>query len=403
VRTANLLTDFLYGVAALLSINPTKPEFSTDFVTQWMAFLNTRITDTWEMWDWSEFFVTEERAFRTVWRSDQNYFTGDDVYFLPKFSDGVINTNTSLVSATANFTASDAGNVVAGIGIVPGTKILTFTNSTTVVLDTATTATATGVTFTISRSPAYFTALSEVPQGTTPINTTYWTPITTLDKYIAYDQMGQRPIGMMRGVYNVNPRLVPSLYPPGIPYRPSEKGIDVWPYSGATVFVNYKIVPSKFTATNWQQGTYSYGQTVFYTDGNCYQCGVRQTTALPTDITQWFIVPLPIVLVDYLTRAVAGDAADDSQTEAVLLKEADDLLSGKINTLAAQGQKFRYNLGRQHRSRDGWCYSLPFTGGFVSTLNDALFSPLTQDRRPSWITEGKVPVVTETGQPIIVP
>jgi hypothetical protein len=63
--------------------------------------------------------------------------------------DGVTNTDTSLVSATAAFVAGDVGKTVTGAGIPTGTTISTRTNATTVVLSQATTATATGVTFTI--------------------------------------------------------------------------------------------------------------------------------------------------------------------------------------------------------------------------------------------------------------
>lgn len=64
-------------------------------------------------------------------------------------TDGVTNTDTSLVSATASFTSEDVGAEVSGTGITSGTKIASVTNGTTVVLDTATTATATGVTVNI--------------------------------------------------------------------------------------------------------------------------------------------------------------------------------------------------------------------------------------------------------------
>jgi hypothetical protein len=61
-------------------------------------------------------------------------------------TDGVINTDTSLVSATAAFTSADVNRQVAGTGIDPGTTIASVTNATTVVLSAATTATASGVT-----------------------------------------------------------------------------------------------------------------------------------------------------------------------------------------------------------------------------------------------------------------
>ena len=67
-------------------------------------------------------------------------------------TDGVLNTDTSLVSATAAFTLGDVGRLVAGTGIVTGTKIASRTDATTVVLDQATTATATGVTVLIGNT-----------------------------------------------------------------------------------------------------------------------------------------------------------------------------------------------------------------------------------------------------------
>ena len=69
-------------------------------------------------------------------------------------TDAVTNTDTSLTSATAAFVAADVGAVVAGTGIVEGTRIASVTNGTTVVLDTATTATDTDVTVDITKDQA---------------------------------------------------------------------------------------------------------------------------------------------------------------------------------------------------------------------------------------------------------
>lgn len=67
-------------------------------------------------------------------------------------TDGVTNTDTSLVSATAAFVAADVGRQVWGAGIPANTHIVSVTNGTTVVLSAATTATATSVTVIISES-----------------------------------------------------------------------------------------------------------------------------------------------------------------------------------------------------------------------------------------------------------
>lgn len=65
-------------------------------------------------------------------------------------TDGVTSTNTALTSATAAFTQDDVGDTVSGTGIFAGSTIISVTNPTTVVLSHATTATATGVSVTIT-------------------------------------------------------------------------------------------------------------------------------------------------------------------------------------------------------------------------------------------------------------
>jgi len=74
---------------------------------------------------------------------------------LGAFADGVTNTDTSFVSATAAFTGDDVGQPIVGAGIPPGDRIASVTNGTTVVLEVATTATTTGVAFRLpSRNPS---------------------------------------------------------------------------------------------------------------------------------------------------------------------------------------------------------------------------------------------------------
>lgn len=67
--------------------------------------------------------------------------------------DGVLNSTTTVTSATANFVAADAGRPVTGTGISNGTTIATVTDGTTVVLSAAATATQSGVTLTFGALP----------------------------------------------------------------------------------------------------------------------------------------------------------------------------------------------------------------------------------------------------------
>jgi HK97 family phage major capsid protein len=77
-------------------------------------------------------------------------------------ADGATNTNTTVTSATAAFTAADRGVSISGVGIPANTTIASVTNATTVVLSAAATATATGVTLTIGYQRSSFAVLEPV-------------------------------------------------------------------------------------------------------------------------------------------------------------------------------------------------------------------------------------------------
>lgn len=74
-------------------------------------------------------------------------------------TDGATNTNTTVTSATAAFTSADVGSFVTGAGIPAGATIASVTNGTTVVPSSAATATATGVTLTITTNYAVYDRL----------------------------------------------------------------------------------------------------------------------------------------------------------------------------------------------------------------------------------------------------
>lgn len=68
-------------------------------------------------------------------------------------SDGVLNSTTTVTSATAAFTSSDVGATIVGTGIPVNATIASVTNATTVVISAAATATSSGVTLTVTQTP----------------------------------------------------------------------------------------------------------------------------------------------------------------------------------------------------------------------------------------------------------
>lgn len=80
-------------------------------------------------------------------------------------TDGVLNSTTTVTSATASFVASDVGSLVIGTGIPTGTTISSVTNATTVVLSAAATASASGVTLQVCTNTIRTPAAKDVATG----------------------------------------------------------------------------------------------------------------------------------------------------------------------------------------------------------------------------------------------
>lgn len=116
-------------------------------------------------------------------------------------SDGATNSNTTVTSATANFTSLDVGAAITGTGIPGATTIASVTNSTTVVISASATATATGVSLTITRTnPNAISAFQTAYQAAIPAlastQALYTTGAPTVAVVIAPNNVG---------VFNVSP------------------------------------------------------------------------------------------------------------------------------------------------------------------------------------------------------
>ncbi len=105
--------------------------------------------------EWADFIQTPLEAISTVMQiPNVNMHASSMPFHIPilgetvqsrTVSDGVLNTTTTVTSATAAFTAADVGAYVTGVGITGGTTIASVTNATTIILSAAATATASGV------------------------------------------------------------------------------------------------------------------------------------------------------------------------------------------------------------------------------------------------------------------
>ena len=301
--------------------------------------INQRVRTICQGWRWPEWELTEERAFRQIWNSTNQYLRvsadgkPDEVFYLG-----------------AAFVPS--GGFTTGFGY-----------------------------YRVKAS-----AVTDPPVGTVPTNTTYFTLIDPLDTFIDYDQGCKRSIGMVRGVYSGNPR-VPTCSRNGLlRYMPSERGVDVCCSGKSTVFVTFTMPVPKYTMTPYVSGkTFVRGDTRFDpVTGECFQA-LATTTQPPSNPSLWRRVPFLEKWEGYVCNGAFADSLmefdqggnNDLQAKVALAQaaseRADFNFQSEVDALVAQGQKLTWSFCGK---RSCWCETLPFTGGTVTTLTEACESDL---------------------------
>jgi hypothetical protein len=303
--------------------------------------ITDRVTTVWQMWDWADLTLTEERAYRQVWNSltqyrrfGENGFP-DEVYYLP---------------AAAYYRVIGTAPADPPVGTVPN-------------------------------DPAHFEAMD---------------PVTT---FVDRDQPGMRPMGQVFGVYKSDPSLN-GCCPTDIclRFRPSEKGVTICCGPPTTVFIQYLISPPQYTFVPYVTGgkTYVPGDTVFNAaDGNCYTCIATNNNQAPPSPGFWALEPVPAIFSTYLKEGAYADSlAETFPTEdqvrlsraAAADARATANIEGMIDDLLEQGQKhyyikrrfygvtWRYDGTIQWPTSGYWLCSEPWSGNIVYPLTGIPFS-----------------------------
>lgn len=284
MRTVNFKSDTINGVAHLLGIDPEQ-DLLRDHARAWVASINSAVRFAWAFWQWSEFEVTEERAFRQIYYGDVIYSanSGEDseVYFLD--------------------------------------------------------------------TEKYYRVIGSPPIATAPTNLAYWEEITDLDYHIAYHQYGKEAIDRFISIDNVSPRtslsaLAWKMSPSGYGIDVSRiAGPTVW-----VTYIprSPKFATDLYSDTaTYARGDV----VLDLASGTCYRALTANTAIALSNVDRWRIQPMPYVISEYVKYATAAEQCDDLQSRAVFQDMADKKLYGEIDKLMAQGQTFFYSPSRQTR------------------------------------------------------
>lgn len=84
MRSVNYRDDVLFPVAHLLGIDPYQ-DLNKDHARAWNSFANSQVNKGVDFWPWRQMEVTEERAFRTIWKATRPVALFDEIFYLPTF------------------------------------------------------------------------------------------------------------------------------------------------------------------------------------------------------------------------------------------------------------------------------------------------------------------------------
>jgi len=299
-------------------------EIPQDMARAALDHINERVESVYGAWNWPEWELTEERAFRQIWTPTDQYKRVSDADGLPE-------------------------------------EVYYLTNQ------------------------LYYrvlaTAPTDPPVGTVPTDVTYWEQMTApIDTFIDYDQRCRRALGRVIGVYSSNPRANGCCSSArGLSFHPSEKGIDVCCAGGlTTVFVKHMMPMPTYTIVPYVVGkSYVRADIVFdRTTNECFQT-VDTTTDSPTVGSTWRWIPFLDKWATFVVQGAFSDCLtefdqggnDDLQAKMALAANAEnraqEALQNQIDQLRAQGQKLQWNFCKRHHY---WCETSPWSGGTVSTL-----------------------------------
>ena len=331
------ITPFKNVVDSIIRLHGRDPRenLTSDIARTLVDHFNSRVRTIWHGWRWPEWEITEERAFRPIFDSTEQYLKVSTENGLP---DEVFYLGDNFV---------DGGDFTDNYG------------------------------YYVVKSDAP----SDPPIDSKPTDTVYWEALDPVDTFIQYDQRDRRPIGEVLGVYSCDPRTPTGRKLRPSNYTPSEKGIDVSCVGVPTVFVTHKMVCPKYSLLPFAVGrTYFRGEVVFNPDDSeCYEA-IRDTTQVPVDVTvgdDWIHVPFLDVWEDYVVSGVFADSLmefdqggnGELQAKMVLVQywnqNADDALQAEVDALSMQGQKLQW---RFCRNKGNCCQSQPWTGGMVSLI-----------------------------------
>jgi hypothetical protein len=268
----NFRDHILFAIADLLAIEWF--DLTPARARRWISEIFRHLEYAWTLHAWADLTITEERAFRRIWNAIDDWKVGDEVYYLGQ---------------------------VGVDGLVTG--------------------------------QGYYRCFLDAPRGTVPTNIAFFNSfeLAANDFFVEELQRCRRRLGQVLEVFPSDPRDVTRPTPRSLPWQMSTRGLEVFRFGGATVFIKYRAVTYHFSASDFDSTKlYKTLDLQLWSDGDVYRAlqPVQGIDPGNTSADQyWALVPFPAFLAGYVTYMVASDEAADLQQKGMFQKEAAKFLA----------------------------------------------------------------------------
>ena len=330
----------LYAAAELLGMNPVR-DLNPDRARTLVNYLNRHVATGWRFDFWPEWLLTEQRRFRPAYAAAENITAGTERFF---FADGKYYQPVRDQSPAAQAPATLTSGVYVENSAYWAASAQSYTGSDWA---TGTVYTVTNGSATKVRDPltGLFYQVHTAHTAGATIDLTKMGRLTAFDKYVGYTQSGETEIDGVKQASRRDPRTFPEN-PWRIAVTKSNRGIQFPTEAPGEVWLQFRTVPPVFTSTKRSDTTtYASGVTVYdVATGDCYtsNAAIAAGESPTTHPAKWDVVEFPMVLADFVARAVQADGLrDQKQTDrarAEMTAANDDLQDALDEELAGQGQ-----------------------------------------------------------------
>jgi len=317
------------------------------------GYVNTRLKEMWEAWNWPDLMLSEERKFRADWSGATTYAAGAEVYYLPakKYYQSLRAANTNNAPATGTPLVENSAWWAECATSYSGQE---YDSAASYAVGAKVLYPATG---------RYYQAHTASAGGFVPTNTARWGILTPFNRYIAFEQTGQTKLGDVLEVYDRDPEIFEGALP--LTWREGNLGIHVFD-PVPTCWPRWrKFLPflkgTAFSATV----AYAVGDQVYYqvtsasgiVTADFYECITATNVGDLPSTDKWVKVEIPFIFGEWLIHASAADMLSKDGKDDWAKDEMALAMTMKLHELDKQERQKGQEPPLRVKQRDSSLYS----------------------------------------------